>query len=127
MNVEKMQQLADLLRTIPDEKFDMNTGIKCGTIACAAGWWFLTHAPKKLIAQAKSSASDNEWSFWSEVYPWCRDDLELRDEYADYLFLGKFAGGDDIFIPYIPRERVIEEIERMIQEWKSSSSSSPSS
>ena len=39
MNVDRMNELADLIYTIPYEKLDMRRWInECGTVCCALGW-----------------------------------------------------------------------------------------
>lgn len=77
MDKQRLQRIADLIRTIPEEKFDMETwwankGNGCQSIGCAIGWaikadilpemelreWTQDYTGKKLIFPALKTASD---------------------------------------------------------------------
>lgn len=112
MNKAKLKALAALLETIPDEKFNMSIGVQCGTVGCAAGHWFLAHAPEDFKVRAKQygqESPNHEWS-WMLIEDWVEHDLGLYFQQTHRLFRA-----DSYPKNKITRQMVIKRIQEMIK------------
>lgn len=96
MNTLKLASLAHLLESIPDEHFNMAVGVRCGTVGCIFGHWFLATATKDVIAFERRMAYNinpevnPEWN-WASVRDFVREDLELSPDEAEWLAEGEFS------------------------------------
>lgn len=59
MNTERILHIADLIEKLEPQQFDMNEWANsCGTVACIAGWTYLTYADEVIPGSAGTVAAE---------------------------------------------------------------------
>lgn len=104
VNLNRLLRLADLLRELPNEQFDMamwSNKVGCGMVGCIGGWATKVHPHLVLVGenqlfnmQSDSNEGDLWWLLNKVTGNTCgrafEDAFELSMEYSDSIVYGNF-------------------------------------
>lgn len=123
MNNLKLAALAHLLESVSDEHFNMAVGVRCGTVGCIFGHWFLAAATKEDLAYERRGIfmlnleGDSEWN-WIAIRGFVQKDLELSNAETAWLAEGQFSRwklNTELLIGDCTRQQAISAINAMIE------------